>query len=389
LLAAKLGAICQLSYRNSDLSDEFTESEKKALEALKITEYKIWSYNLTQGKVDAKGFTTRGAASQALTGVISLANEDFIQPKPFVCFRGTKSFSDMLHDLASLFTTNFTTPKGTGVGNTGLGFAAKLSDFYQLGLEEHVIELVKKHQNGLFITGHSLGGAVASLFTAALHHDYPELFSQEDQEDQEGESSSPPSSPSVVMQVTFGAPRVYDRATALKINSLPFKHLRFVNATDYIPTLPHWKRDSLFHTGDCYYAEDQKYVWHMIPCGDCESEGVDTTDTTQELMTLEDRVFNFAPDAHVSQAKFNFTYKKFVRGEGDTHSLSEFSGYLDQIVNSYAFSQQLNNCTNAEVIETFNQLPVEIAKANGLREFEKAALDWGSSMNDMLTKMMT
>jgi hypothetical protein len=384
LLAAKLGAICQLSYRNSDLSDEFTESEKKWLDALKITDYKIWSENLTEGKVDANGFTTRNSDSQAITGVISLTNEDYVEPKPFVCFRGTKSFSDMLHDVASILTVPFKTKKGTGIGDTGLGFVAKLEAFHNLGLEEHVIELVNKYQNGLFITGHSLGGAVASLFTAALNHDYPELF--------QGKSARS------MVQVTFGAPRVYDRATALKINSLPFKNLRFVNETDLIPTLPYWKLGSLYHTGDCYYVEDKKYMWHWIQCtagidddqlkeeaegdpdadadapeGDDNGDNVDTA--TSGLMKLKDRDFNFASDGHVSEDKYENTFAKFTIGGGDTHSLSAFSGYLDQLVNSYVFREQLKNCTNAEVVETFKQLPVEISKPSELKEFGKALID--------------
>jgi pimeloyl-ACP methyl ester carboxylesterase len=370
LLAAKMGAICQLSYRNSDLSDDFKESEAKFLETLHITEYKIWSENLTDVK-DKPG--QRNADSQAITGVISFCTDDYPDPKPFVCFRGTKSFSDMLHDLASVINVGFKTIGGVEIGNTGLGFVSKHEIFQKLGLLTHVVELVKKYNNGLFIIGHSLGGAVANLFTAELAHDFPEFFQWTSDEKF-----------AKMVQVTFGAPRVYDKITALKINALTFQNLRFVNQTDLIPTLPHWKMKSLYHTGDCYYVEDQRHVWHMIKGTNHnnhqDEDGDDDPDDQKQVMSFAERNFNFASDAVVDPDTFADTFAKFAIGGGDTHALSEYSGYLDQVINSRSYKEQLSNVQNAEVKKTFENLPVEISKPNEMKELGKAVMDLGSAL---------
>ncbi len=150
LLAVKMGCLCQLSYNNTSLTTDNEEYEQKWLNALHITDYKIWDDISGEGE-------KKSIDSQALTGVIKLASNKYAKAMPFVCFRGTKSTSDMLHDLASLITVPLVTKKKNTVGTTGLGFEMKLAAFKKLDLVEYVIEQVRKHETGLFVTGHSLG----------------------------------------------------------------------------------------------------------------------------------------------------------------------------------------------------------------------------------------
>ena len=160
LLAAKMGCLCQLSYKNTSLSAENKEHEEKCIAAMHIVDYKIWDDITGEG-------ANRSIDSQAITGVLQNLSDRYPNPTPFVCFRGTKSLSDMMHDLASLVTVPLTTIKGNTVGTTGLGFDLKLTAFKKLGLFEHVMDQVNRYQSGLFVTGHSLGTSI-SLFLLLL-----------------------------------------------------------------------------------------------------------------------------------------------------------------------------------------------------------------------------
>ncbi len=76
---------------------------------------------------------------------------------------------------------------------------------------------------GLIIAGHSLGGAVSTLFYAELLHDYPEIV------EKLGDN---------LKIVTFGSPRAVDLRLADKLDHSPAVHIRFVNDNDVVTSMP-------------------------------------------------------------------------------------------------------------------------------------------------------
>lgn len=378
LLAAKMGCLCQLSYKNTSLDPENKEVEDKFLSALQVSHYKIWDDVSGEGE-------KKSIDSQALTGVIRNASNAYAKEIPFVCFRGTKSTSDKIHDLMSLVTVPLKTQKGNEIGKTGLGFDLKLTAFKKLGLIEYVMDQVKQFQSGLLVTGHSLGGAIATVFTAEVLHDYSEVFSQQP-----------------LTQVTFGAPRVFDKVTALKLNSMNFRNLRFVNEKDLIPTLPHWQMRSLYHTGDCCFAQGGRRLWHTIVSTNIDTHvedqepeekegeekdpngnvGVAAEEKKGTLMTTNHRRFNFASDGFVLADAFEEIFMNFTIGGADSHAMAQYGGYLDQIIHSSPFKKAVAE-SSEEVKASFLALPVEISKPNETIELGKAVVSLGYAMGKL------
>lgn len=84
----------------------------------------------------------------------------------------------------------------------------------------HIVKAVINDKVRLVITGHSLGGALALLFTGRLVLDYPNLASSIDQ------------------VVTFGAPAVGFSQFKSLIDAQPFSVVRVVNEADLVAFAP-------------------------------------------------------------------------------------------------------------------------------------------------------
>jgi len=104
-------------------------------------------------------------------------------------------------------------PSATGLGATLRSRAAKL-------------------RRPVYFTGHSMGGALASL--AALEAAQPQSLARSDT----GEGKGTPSATRVEGVYTFGAPRVGDRRLATALGSFTLLFFRFVNTLDGVPALP-------------------------------------------------------------------------------------------------------------------------------------------------------
>jgi len=121
-----------------------------------------------------------------------------------LCFRGTEpdELSDVLADLNAI-------PRGAMThGWVHSGFRGELDKLW-----DDVAGLVNKHEKKeVFVTGHSLGAAMATLATSRI-----EEFRK------------------VVQLTTFGSPRV---GTRKFVKNIETKHMRFVNNNDIVTRVP-------------------------------------------------------------------------------------------------------------------------------------------------------
>ncbi len=141
-----------------------------------------------------------------------------------LAFRGTLGLRDMLTDVRWLL------EEWAGPGHVHQGFKDA-----HAGLWPFVRRTMAEVRCPLFLTGHSLGGALATM-TAVL--------------------SRVGNSPlNVAALYTFGSPRVGDHALGAALEGLP--HFRVVNDTDVIPRLPPMIRNPVLpyfqHTGQLHH----------------------------------------------------------------------------------------------------------------------------------------
>jgi triacylglycerol lipase len=155
-----------------------------------ITQLELWNYTLLCWFED-KETDTQGFVAQ---------KDDYF----IICFRGTNSITDMVYD--AWFT------KVPALGGKG-----KVHKGFQKALESIWPQLIKKLDKNtrVFVTGHSLGGALALL---AAHQLTIENYT-------------------VAAVYTFGAPRVGNGEFKKTFNNL-LKHKTFlhINYTDIVPT---------------------------------------------------------------------------------------------------------------------------------------------------------
>ncbi len=136
-----------------------------------------------------------------------------------VAFRGTDQVRDWLTNITARMEAGFG-------GKVHAGFAAALDSVWA-DVEEHLSSLRDNGQT-VWVTGHSLGGALATLAAKRLAV-----------------------RPHATM--TFGQPRVGDRAFASAFKPV---HVRFVNNKDIVPTVPPrfipgaWPPAFYTHVGD-------------------------------------------------------------------------------------------------------------------------------------------
>ncbi|MFF4753795.1 lipase family protein [Streptomyces sp. NPDC002514] len=144
------------------------------------------------------------------TQAYTVASDDMI----ITAFRGTEptQIRDWLSDA--------TTPPWPGPARTGYvhhGFAQALESVFPA--VRAAVEEYRTNGQGLFFTGHSLGGALAMLAAARLYLEAPKLLADG--------------------VYTYGQPRTCDRLLAAACDK-GFKErmFRFVNNNDIVPQLP-------------------------------------------------------------------------------------------------------------------------------------------------------
>ena len=252
ILCLNAASLNSMVYKNSVRSKNYEKYETESIEAMEITEYKIWTYaDFAERVLDAL-IHKPAVSAQCTTGLISgkQLSIDSVNPIPFICFGGTISLYEVIADLSSVIHCHATTLRGEVIGTSGLGMMKVYHTLRAFGLIDYIVGLMKKYDSGLLITGHSIGGAVALLFTCELLMDYPELF-----------DSKP------INLINFGAPRVFTPSSAHKIHSLmktkpKFSFIRVINKHDIISMLPSAKSHSLVHFGDVFFIGNRDFEVH-------------------------------------------------------------------------------------------------------------------------------
>lgn len=319
LLTVKSTCLCGMTYKNSSIDVANKPFEDEWIEKLEIKDFKIWDYTDPDSKPDENGKLE--IDTQVLTGILNTVSPEFPDSLPFVCFRGTKGIHDMVADLASILSSELKTRKGNLVGNTGMGFIAKMEPLRDLGLMDHVVGTIESCKTGVLIIGHSLGGALATVFAAELHKDYPEIF-----------ENYP------VRLCTVGAPRVFDIDTAKAYHNLSgnYRHIRLVNEDDFITTLPPRKMQLLYHSGIVFFYKK----------GGGQLE-----------VKVGDEVFDFGPDNDDSVAGAGIA---FAASGASPHLISSQGGYLQRLNNCSLYKHVLDNVLDEKFKTVFKNLPIKI-----------------------------
>jgi hypothetical protein len=166
-----------------------------------------------------------------------LANDSFI----LVAFRGTNDRKDIWDD-SNIW------PVDIGIGNVHRGFRQAAQTLWPKVLQ--TTTQVRDRNQPVWLTGHSLGGAIAVLTALRMQEERIE----------------------VAGIYTFGQPRVGDQAFVDHTRRVLPAYFRVVNHVDAVPTLPPgWK-----HSGDLMYFDT---------AGRLHPGGCDSAQTSMDIKT--------------------------------------------------------------------------------------------------------
>lgn len=136
------------------------------------------------------------------------------EEKIIIAFRGTSEIKDWLTDAASI---QKSWSSILNIGKVHSGFFDSLTSVWSL-IMEHLQELQTKDQR-IWITGHSLGGALAALTYATLRLQSPKY--------------------ELAGAYTFGQPRIGDKLMCQSFDADSKHHFfRVVNNNDIVPRVP-------------------------------------------------------------------------------------------------------------------------------------------------------
>lgn len=153
----------------------------------------------------------------------------------YVVFQGTQSKWDWLMNLILRFKKS----EVFGSYHTGFISVSELS-FPMIG--NHLLSIVKNNPNKkVVLTGHSLGGAMATMYAHILKQKHQEV--------------------AIESLVTFGQPRCGNYKFTEYLNSLNLDYKRFVNTGDYIADVPFpFFRGLWSHAGMGYVLSDSNML---------------------------------------------------------------------------------------------------------------------------------
>jgi hypothetical protein len=314
-----------------------------------IKEFTIWteSFRLRTLRRQLEG--------QCITGVVNLADDPHQEKHlvPFVAFRGTKVMTDVLRDIRALVTKQYVSEKGKkSDGEVGVGFAEMFEALKKHKVEgktllEEIFCLVAKYDNGLVITGHSLGGSCALIFLLELMLDHMDLLNRYGKK---------------IRLVTFGCPRTVNNEIAKQLNALPITNLRFVNNDDFVTNVIPKSLDQ-HHVGRVFYpytaTNTDQLTNHRNPL-DALPDWITLLSKNQEHTLLWMEVYNpsssqdsdgFAADGNFSAnslpdrgfaKKYRIPSAFLTKGIGNTHSMVNVIGY-NRVFQNYVHVEQVDD----------------------------------------------
>jgi len=147
----------------------------------------------------------------------------------YIAFRGTQTYADIMHDfdyrLLDLETEDSLVQGHAGFINKFNSIRAEL---------EEIVDASLSHFNRIIITGHSLGGALATIAAPVLGEQHPQKF---------------------VECITFGSPRVGGTAFSAFYNAHVDSSYRIINESDPVPHLPF--HAPFQHVSDAYHITSE------------------------------------------------------------------------------------------------------------------------------------
>jgi len=165
-----------------------------------------------------------------------------------VAFKGTDGKMDMFADA-------FAKPVSSELGGT---VHAGFNKAFQAGrafVMSKVSDLIKKHPDyEIVVTGHSLGGAIATLAAGFLSKEYPNI---------------------TVRLITYCQPRVGDINFARALYKMPkLSGVRYIHYNDPVPHAPFQLAFKFVHYGTEYWSPkpDSMNILKCSPVNDAESE---------------------------------------------------------------------------------------------------------------------
>lgn len=153
-----------------------------------------------------------------------------------LAYRGTASNGQLFEELKSIALTPKVSTK-FGIGKVEKYFEQAHEKLYDCVYKSMLDQISNNSDYNIWITGHSLGGAVASIASARLLYDG---IIRKDK----------------TALYTFGMPRVGDRQYALEHNRLLNNSWRVVHRADPVPHVPfqtHLPDESYHHRTEVYY----------------------------------------------------------------------------------------------------------------------------------------
>ncbi len=249
-------------------------------------------------------YKDEGVVESELLKIWSAKSARFIESGETQCFLA--SFSDGLilsfrgtdADALRDWLTDMDTAKVPGPwGRVHRGFSEALDEVWG-----EVIDTLKEFQSDtlqpLWVTGHSLGGAVAVLASARLHA----------------------GGRRVKGLYTFGQPRVGNAAFAEAFGDRVVNMVRFVNNEDIVPRVPWFDYE---HAGDkCYFDRNKKALLNP----DSATTWIDYLDEVNfRSLDVDNRFLNQHPncigdhslDRYIACIKYNMPSVASVKPYGD------------------------------------------------------------------------
>ncbi|CAJ0939757.1 unnamed protein product, partial [Mesorhabditis belari] len=192
-----------------------------------------------------------------------------------ISFRGTDAVLQLIEELEEAFKAQVPFPAG---GNVNLYFYNAFLDVWNGGMKDDFLTLKNQYPGyALWVTGHSLGAAMASLCASYIIN--VGYFEKND-----------------VKLVTFGQPRTGD-ATWAKWHdeNVPYS-VRVTHSHDIVPHLPFGNMGYNHHMTEVFFPTDMKVSSTFVVCAADESDSCSAGITTG--LTVNDHLHYY--EHHVS-----------------------------------------------------------------------------------------